>query len=101
MNIESLECVCVAGCVYPICVGYEETFRHPWASCRIVVHQVGVSSHYSVGRSANPLNAPFSFKSSASKKVREGVRAEGGRLGLFAVAGSKKRSFKQVGLRPS
>lgn len=92
--------VCVCVCIYPVCIRHEETFRHPWASGRIVVHQVGVSSHYSVGRSANPLNAPFSFKSSASKKVREGARVEGGRLGLFAVAGSKKRTFKQVGLRP-
>lgn len=30
--------------VYPICVRHEETFRHPWASSGIVVHQVGVSS---------------------------------------------------------
>lgn len=32
------------GCVYPICIRHEETFRHPWASSGIVVHQVGVSS---------------------------------------------------------
>lgn len=53
-----------------------------------------------MGRSANPLNAPFSFKSSASKKVREGVRDEGGRLGLFAVAGSKKGPLNTSALGP-
>lgn len=53
-----------------------------------------------MGRSANPLNAPFSFKSSASKKVREGVRDEGGRLSLFAVAGSKKGPLNTSALGP-
>lgn len=37
-------CVCGHFCKYPVCVRHEETLRHPWASGRIVVHQVGVSS---------------------------------------------------------
>lgn len=85
--------VFVLVCIYPVGIRHEETFRHPRASGRIVVHQVGVCSHYSVGRSANPLNAPFSFKSSASKKVREGVRAEGGRLGLFRCCRKQKKDL--------
>lgn len=54
--------------------------------------------HYSVGRSANELNAPFSFKSSASKSERGSALAERGTLGhfFFAVAGSKKETFKEV-----
>lgn len=43
-DVESLQCVCVCCCIYPICIRHEETFRHPWASRRIVVYQVGVSS---------------------------------------------------------
>lgn len=38
----TMSAVCV--CVYPVSIGHEETFRHPWASSRIVVHQVSVSS---------------------------------------------------------
>lgn len=36
----------------------------------------------------------FPLKVQLPKKVREGTRAEGGRLGLFAVAGSKKKKKK-------
>lgn len=50
-----------------------------------------------MGRSANELNAPFSFKSSASKSERGSALAERGTLGhFFAVAGSKKETFKEV-----
>lgn len=35
----------------------------------------------------------FPLKVQLPKKVREGTRAEGGRLGLFAVAGSKKKDL--------
>lgn len=78
--------------IYPVSVRHEEALGHPRASGRIVVNQVGVSSHYSAGRSANELNAPFSFKSSASKSERESALADRRTLGhfFFAVAGSKK-----------
>lgn len=42
MERSKLVCVCVS--VYPICIRHKETLRHPWASRRIVVYQVGVSS---------------------------------------------------------
>lgn len=37
-------CVRACACTYPVCLGHEETLRHPWASRGVVVHQIGVGS---------------------------------------------------------
>lgn len=47
IDVTRTESLCVCGVcvfVYPVCIRNEETLRHPWASRRIVVDQVGVGS---------------------------------------------------------
>lgn len=73
-------CPCVCVCVYPVCLGHEETLRHPWASGGVVVHQIGVSS---LEQSKDAV-IPLRFYQAVGKQFRHYLnRSSRERVGSF------------------